>query len=207
MQEQRFFNAAVTVMYRKLVSALAAGTIAMGLLLGTNTASAATVIFGNGGTNATGILGLDVGGTLYDVTFNLQSVAVEVYGIFPGTFFPFTNQTDAGDARTAVADELDTAGATTIGVVGGGATSDVFNIGYDSFILGTGDGIQSVNVARAINETGSTWDFADFNQFTYNFDERAWAEFTTVVPVPAAVWLFGSGLLGLIGMARRKKAA
>ena len=28
-----------------------------------------------------------------------------------------------------------------------------------------------------------------------------------VVPVPAAVWLFGSGLLGLIGIARRKKAA
>lgn len=28
-----------------------------------------------------------------------------------------------------------------------------------------------------------------------------------VVPVPAAVWLFGSGLLGLIGLARRKMAA
>jgi hypothetical protein len=27
------------------------------------------------------------------------------------------------------------------------------------------------------------------------------------VPIPAAVWLFGSGLLGLIGIARRKKAA
>lgn len=27
------------------------------------------------------------------------------------------------------------------------------------------------------------------------------------VPVPAAVWLFGSGLLGLVGMARRKKAS
>jgi len=27
------------------------------------------------------------------------------------------------------------------------------------------------------------------------------------VPVPAAVWLFGSGLLGLVSMARRKKAA
>ena len=27
------------------------------------------------------------------------------------------------------------------------------------------------------------------------------------VPLPAAVWLFGSGLLGLVGMARRKKAA
>ena len=30
--------------------------------------------------------------------------------------------------------------------------------------------------------------------------------FGAVVPVPAAVWLFGSGLLGLIGVARRKKA-
>lgn len=27
------------------------------------------------------------------------------------------------------------------------------------------------------------------------------------IPIPAAVWLFGSGLLGLIGMARRKKTA
>ena len=30
---------------------------------------------------------------------------------------------------------------------------------------------------------------------------------TSPVPVPAAVWLFGSGLLGLIGIARSKKAA
>jgi len=30
---------------------------------------------------------------------------------------------------------------------------------------------------------------------------------TSPVPVPAAIWLFGSGLLGLVGMARRKKAA
>jgi hypothetical protein len=29
----------------------------------------------------------------------------------------------------------------------------------------------------------------------------------SAVPVPAAFWLFGSGLLGLVGMARRKKAA
>lgn len=27
------------------------------------------------------------------------------------------------------------------------------------------------------------------------------------VPIPAAAWLFGSGLIGLLGIARRKKAA
>jgi hypothetical protein len=30
---------------------------------------------------------------------------------------------------------------------------------------------------------------------------------TTPTPIPAAAWLFGSGLLGLVGIARRKKAA
>jgi len=29
----------------------------------------------------------------------------------------------------------------------------------------------------------------------------------TVIPVPAAAWLFGSGLLGLVGVARRRKVA
>ena len=41
---------------------------------------------------------------------------------------------------------------------------------------------------------------ADFDDMLVRADFRAVAE----VPVPAAVWLFGSGLLGLIGAARRK---
>ncbi len=32
------------------------------------------------------------------------------------------------------------------------------------------------------------------------------SEDPVVIPVPAAVWLFGSGLLGLVGIARRKQA-
>jgi hypothetical protein len=30
---------------------------------------------------------------------------------------------------------------------------------------------------------------------------------TAPVPLPAAVWLFGSGLMGLVGVSRRRKAA
>jgi hypothetical protein len=29
----------------------------------------------------------------------------------------------------------------------------------------------------------------------------------SAVPIPAAFWLFGSGLLGLVGISRRKKAS
>jgi hypothetical protein len=39
------------------------------------------------------------------------------------------------------------------------------------------------------------------------FDNITISTDVAAVPVPAAVWLFGSGLLGLIGVARRKKTA
>jgi hypothetical protein len=42
---------------------------------------------------------------------------------------------------------------------------------------------------------GGTWDY------TLTFEVGA----ASTVPVPAAVWLFGTGLLGLVGTARRKK--
>ena len=32
------------------------------------------------------------------------------------------------------------------------------------------------------------------------------SDWVAAVPVPAAVWLFGSGLLGLVGVARRRQA-
>lgn len=40
-----------------------------------------------------------------------------------------------------------------------------------------------------------------FPSFNANFD------FVAPVPVPAAVWLFGSGLVGLVGVARRRRKA
>lgn len=45
-----------------------------------------------------------------------------------------------------------------------------------------------------------------FVNLTYLITDLAAEGTLTTVPVPAAVWLFGSGLLGLIGIARRKRA-
>jgi len=55
------------------------------------------------------------------------------------------------------------------------------------------------------NEFNSDYEFGGYMT---NFDGEwtVYSESAPAVPVPAAVWLFGSGLLGLVGMARRKKA-
>ena len=63
------------------------------------------------------------------------------------------------------------------------------------------------------NNTDEAW-FFDFDGGFQNSGINtpsyyAWAVQSgdvSAVPVPAAVWLFGSGLIGLIGVARRKKA-
>ncbi len=58
-----------------------------------------------------------------------------------------------------------------------------------------------------------TWTFimSSGSQQSNNKDGsyNAWAVYdgdVSAVPIPSAVWLFGSGLIGLIGIARRKKS-
>jgi hypothetical protein len=61
-----------------------------------------------------------------------------------------------------------------------------------------------------IDETGfSTVEIVELTGADYD-QHPIWGDSFTVgvsaIPAPAAVWLFGSGLIGLVGMARRKKA-
>ena len=64
--------------------------------------------------------------------------------------------------------------------------------------LNTENGLGSavIGVSRSADRDFSEW-----------FDGSYLVRETAVVPVPAAIWLFGSGVLGLIGIAKRKKAA
>lgn len=60
-----------------------------------------------------------------------------------------------------------------------------------------GDGTLGIPMAQG----GPFYD-ANSGGFNFNFNLQGTM---SVVPVPGAVWLFGSGLLGLMGVARRKK--
>ena len=82
---------------------------------------------------------------------------------------------------------------------------DKYDGAYDIYTYMGGD----------ISPFSDSWDIADAVRGTIgaDCDEVNCNALTShiaaygVVPVPAAVWLFGSGLLGLVGIARRKKAA
>ena len=53
--------------------------------------------------------------------------------------------------------------------------------------------------------TPGTWEFSGQTASDITFSWSS-SNNTTVIPVPAAVWLFGSGLIGLAGIARRNKS-
>ena len=91
----------------------------------------------------------------------------------------------------------DTASITVYGADGITVIASISNIslgssgGIDTFI-----GFYGVGPIGAVNISGSQWSPLVDNVSFGN----------VVIPIPAAVWLFSSGLIGLIGIARRKKA-
>lgn len=89
---------------------------------------------------------------------------------------------------------------------------------------GTGFGMPSPGHTTLTQLAGGNWSVDSFFDITYRIDfvgapggalngrsgstvgmSRFVSQQMEPVPIPAAVWLFGSGLLGLAGIARRKK--
>lgn len=99
-----------------------------------------------------------------------------------------------------------TAGQTMTFTVGAGQLG-----GAIKFAWGSTTGIDVVNVWNVGVDGSLTYatvpGMADgpFPGFHASFSGDAGT--VSAVPVPAAVWLFGSGLVGLVGVARRKKSA
>jgi len=81
-------------------------------------------------------------------------------------------------------------------------------------VLSVQSGAITIDTQTVLPEEKSWVDFGEsistgayISLDTYFFNDVSVTEIPAVVPLPAAIWLFGSSLLGLIGIARRKKAA
>jgi len=166
------------------------------LLLGPGMGGAATVdTVGVSDQIATGISDLEFNGTTYNVAF-LKITGEDLYGTLPRTY-DFDNEADASGALDAVIGALND----------NGGIEEVGNLldSLDSFTIGFATGVNPGNIQTV---TGGGVVFGWSNDGIRILDKdvlNIYADFQ-VVPVPAAVWLFGSGLLGLIGVARHRKA-
>ena len=164
----------------------------------------------------TNLNNISIDGALYDVTFHTgtenkfnslwDSNGDHVFGndssVFNAAPTFFGDQAGANLAAAAIIEAL--------GLIDGtiSTTSDDFFVGYQYFGGGVGvvkDGDTDVTI-------DFVFDHGAANGFGLNpafvFGSVSWVSFQEVsaVPVPAAAWLFGSGLLGLVAVARRKKA-
>ena len=69
----------------------------------------------------------------------------------------------------------------------------------DDWYWATNTGMSGPGYARNASTDGISWEVTS-SDLPYYF------ELSSAVPIPPALWLFGSGLLGLVGMARYKKS-
>ena len=94
---------------------------------------------------------------------------------------------------------------------------DAIPMGGDTanFAVDTSQGIMSCSQTSCSNSSTFTMDYnahvplndaSGFGGVAYSLHMTGVVGTVSAVPVPAAVWLFGSGLVGLVGVARRKKA-
>jgi hypothetical protein len=112
---------------------------------------------------------------------------------------------------------FDSNGSTTVAALGAPSLSGSWNNGAVSGIaVGSAGAFYNVlaNLSATTTESGipkgatatttyaGFWFLSSAGQLTYNI-----ASASAPVPLPAAVWLLGSGLMGLIGVGRRRRAA
>ena len=142
---------------------------------------------------------LDAGGGSFTGSFFGHTwVADQVTtGLLPGDSWAGSNALGAWDYTAGIGNMA--AGQIAVGTLFDWSTS------VDIPVLAVFDCTSVPGTCTGINTTaGGSMQTGPFAGATPAFNGTG---DLAAVPVPAAVWLFGSGLLGLVGVARRRKAA
>lgn len=136
---------------------------------------------------------------------SLTSLYIDVENTYEGGSLNFNFSFEAMAAATVV-------GGTTIADFAGSAVLVFDDLGFDYVDIFTDVSIDGVdNPGLLTGSFGFELMDADVNTISAFVDSYGAISATapppppSAVPVPAAVWLFGSGLIGLVGVARRKK--
>lgn len=187
---------------------------------GSANASFGSAIAGDGHAGVINITTVDDGA--HGVTFSINSFNMDTYlGTAGGAFA--TQGTVVGTMSGAVNSQ----GGISLDLTGREGMAQFFNTSLGAQPWNAGATFTSNSQTNAVaNLTGASlaldgsaaivsasavsgWGFFAGTPYTemFSLDFSAGAVVASPVPVPAAVWLFGSGLLGLVGVARRKKSA
>jgi hypothetical protein len=191
--------------------------LAVGLLMGAFTANAATISMlpavqsvADGATFSVDIwaYGLPpdtVGGAL-DITWNSADMTLN------SVYLATTDPTDSNnqflgnwDPVSSFFTGIDQVNASSIDGLFVGSFTGVSGdqpIARLNFTLGTGVTNSVLTLAEAA--VGGQWATDGANPMTFSNTYTGAIINPVVVPVPAALWLFGSGLAGLAGVARRR---
>lgn len=164
-----------------------------------------------GETRANAGIGYGTGGNTMMASFNVETAGTQLHFDFDANLIMQTilGASDLGAAASSAMQItingpssyqfLWTPNGATGGITGGSEVSDPFSLnqgiaGTDSFsAVSSSTGFHAMTAALAIGS------------YSMNISMNQTAN-VSAVPVPAAAWLFGTGLLGLVGVARRRAA-
>jgi hypothetical protein len=175
-------------------------------------AAAAVISFGTGPAGFGGVVSFSPGGGDFTGT-NINIGALTIAGSTSDGPYAVTNgvlsfSTATGnlDIQGSVADLSISNQTLLTGTIDNFFASDQ---GELSFFQAGGSSVLSTDLLSAIGLSGTGFEYLAYNIESNELGQvinTGVVNTTSVVPLPAAAWLFGSAILGLLGIARRKKA-
>lgn len=189
------------------MSRLLCAAAVAGLAMTTAVNAATTPVFTTQSGTITGITGLTVGGTVYDVAF-LDGVG---NSLFDNSSLAFSTPAETEAAATVLGDFLANAGLSDFSVLNGVVSTSTFYAWIPYLFSGSSFSGSIVNYSFSLASPRvqtDTWSLANYDTAANPVD--FWASFSEAsaapVPLPATLPLILAALGGL-GIARRRRSA